>query len=117
MLVGLWTEDADVPVVHLLQRPRVLLHVLQQEVKHTFSQAVKNRQNLRTAYHFQFILLSGFLTVCWSQVPSRCTLVERVKNKKKKDSSGSLIVTLMIWFLIFQVMLLIICLRFIFTFF
>ena len=84
MLVGLWTEDADVPVVHLLQRPRVLLHVLQQEVKHTFSQAVKNRQNLRTAYHFQFILLSGFLTVCWSQVPSRCTLVKRVKNKKKK---------------------------------
>jgi hypothetical protein len=43
--MGLRAEDADVPVVHVLNRPRVLLHALKKQVNTSETNLVRLRIN------------------------------------------------------------------------
>ena len=60
LIIGLRTEDADVSVVRLLKRPRIVLRVLQQ-VKNTrrrdLVRPTKTKTSVHTIYTFKLLLI------------------------------------------------------------
>jgi len=50
LIIGLRTEDADVSVVRLLKRPRIVVHVLQQ-VKNTQRRDLVRPTKTKTSVH------------------------------------------------------------------